>query len=474
MSVSLTILQPAANKELLSSRPHLRTSKTRTKSISTLDQEINAQFSKDAILLKRINYVFTTNEDKKVLLEIRKQLEKFSSNGDISIPITFGDKDFYLNRMAFELTFIGVKLPLQPFKMRWYEPLRGDELWDKDAIAQFIRSKRFNYNGILYPLRLRNEKENELDFAVSAESAHFAQDYLRDIFNHGEYEIVGRSVLYGLDEAPEHLKKSLFDWIDNPQINYLFAHNLVGDLGVPAGHCYGSRWASGAMTNLLIWTTTDRMKTQEVAQCIRAYTILFSLVDCSKISSPENKFVRKFISIFGEVLLELKAFAKQETDLLSISEHLSTLENILRNHKQSLQSKGLDTDLLQKFIQDLHDITTKHKAISYSNFGSYTEASNEIRPKKLTQVSVNGLYFVGGAFIEQPSINPDDSELNQLTERALNDAGAIEKVMKSIINKDKDFAEKIVCEITSINSPQHLLKEAQEALRKGRYVPEEF
>lgn len=431
-----------------------------------LDLRISEQFTGDEALLKRIRTVFKSKEDKEALLTFRQGLRELHLNGNIKfqIPNLTPNEDFYLNRMVFELVFIGARPPLKPFEMLWLEPKPHSYLWNERTEAEFIGNKKLDYTAVIYLDRLKNTQE--VDFAISAESAHLAQDYLRDSFNLRQDGVIVKAVLYGLDEAPEHLKVNLYSFIENPHRIFPWSVS-IGDSGTTVGHQYGSRWAKKAMAQLLKWALIDKkIKMIDIPQCIRAYTTLFSLVDRSKISLPENKVVRKFIGHFTKMLHELTLFSESGTlESFELDDHLQKIGD-LNTYAEALEIKGFDIERLKRFIEDVKKLQLQYKRFSYTNCGSYKEASNEIRPKKTIR-TIDCFSDIG----QQEICTIEDEGLKKTTLGLIKEANSIKKTyIDPIVQADKDFAEKVALEITSISSPQELLREAKKALVNGKYV----
>ena len=209
-------------------------------------------------------------------------------------------------------------------------------------------------------------------------------------------------------EIPEHLKvlvyKSLQDanfdvsqgiQFNPPSIQHLIAKPVSNQL----------------ITKLLDWEKRNLITRTDIPQCIRAYTVIFSLIDLKEICIEDNKEIRQLVRDLSSLLgAEVKEHKESK---------IQDIENLLTNHPDIFKTRGLkesDFELIRK-----------------------------------TSAKIANCY----------DIQEKVDEFDELT-----------PILVTLFEQQKQFQDRVVNSVLSIDDPKTLFEVARKTIENGGYVPE--
>lgn len=259
----------------------IRTLTTPTQPVKTDSLEIDYK----NVLAKRVNFVFDKNE--KIQYEqYKSRLQELASNGQIIFGEDHLDvRDDLLDRLAYELVYLGVETDLNDLQLNWqYSSMIHDGL---GGVVQ--KKEAFDYLAAVNP-----DKKNDREYyerAMSIECMHVAQFILRDEFgiDADQNEISNFAYKQIFFETAEFLNRRLNDYIEGVEPD-LFAKIKVPETGNP-GYDKGADLANLILEQMKSW---GEVVTRDPAKYFRAYSKIVASADFSGVGSSLHMIDRYF------------------------------------------------------------------------------------------------------------------------------------------------------------------------------------
>ena len=381
-----------------------------------LDKQIEEKLKGDEPLLKRVRAIFTSLDDKKNFLSNLDEAEKLHRDGNIEF-YDIRDPSSILRRLAFQFTFIGFSSTIDSaFKLRCigYSQEMSPEVTNGGAC------NRVSY--LNYWISILDNDENRFllngpkpifprEIVEDAEIAHAVQRYLKDLLGVKEENLIAPDQFVMFIEIPEHLKILFYKSLQDSEFDMSQGLSLGTGVGFfMEGHLNAKPVSDRLITKLLDWEKRNLIKREDLPQCIRAYTVIFSLVNPKEICIEGNKEIRQLIRDLGSLLIA------------EIEEHkeskIQDVENILTNHSDIFKARGLkesDFELIR---------TTSAILAKCSDMQEKAAEWNKLAP-----------------------------------------------ILRTFFEEQKQFTDRTVSSILSIDDPKTLFAVATNTIENGGYVP---
>ena len=208
------------------------------------------------------------------------------------------------------------------------------------------------------------------DLVEDAEPAHVVQHYLKDLL--GIYDAESFYSKGMFMEIPEHLKILLYVFLGEygSKLRKIPTLKMKDELDLEQGaHREAAPVSIKIIEKLNKWEARGLIKREDLPQCVRAYTIIFSLVNPREIFDEGNSQIYMLIDY-------CKALCFEESDKgkRSIAENI---KNLLSKHSKALRKKGFkDSDFA--LIKQIIKIVVNNFTPTVSIAQRFVELTNPI------------------------------------------------------------------------------------------------
>lgn len=328
---------------------------------AALDKQIEKKLNGDEPLLERVKAIFTSYEDKENFLKNLQAVRELYKQGNIEFH-DIRDPSSILRRLAFQFTFIGFSPPIEPvfkLKCRGFLP---EDLIEKDArsAGQAKYCDHLNYRIDILDIdenRFIVNGKNPIiprEIVEDFETAHVVQFYLRDCLGINSNHRVDLSEFNMFDmfaELPEHLKTYLYKSIDEPDSQMKARPRFRFD---SAAHKAASSIEHQIFKKLKDWKRKELVHKENLPQCLRAYTVIFSLVNPKEI--PRDNFPLKYLVC---VFKKCKDSVEEQNIVKLFSDDQNT------DFFKKIELKEEDLELMKSLIKKMIRNSAKNKSSLY-------------------------------------------------------------------------------------------------------------
>ncbi|MBI3318273.1 MAG: protein phosphatase 2C domain-containing protein [Candidatus Omnitrophica bacterium] len=352
-------------------------------------EEVQRRFGHDPVLLERIAALLPT-ERFPDLLRGRDALEELHRQGQIQFEKAMEPYASYvLDRIALELTFLGLVRVEGPFWMVWGEDVGKVNPEYKEKSGGAVREiEQFRYSaaiekGLIPPA----EGSKEIfDLIVSAETGHLAELYSNSSRKFPDQGYgVSPEQMVAFNEVSEHLRLRLYRWLPDLTGVFYSEEKMKAPLSHSSvGHEIGFPWAVRAARNIQGWLNTAEIRPSQVPGLVQAYWQLFTSVDLSPISLPGDEELTR-LGRFSEAVLsvdkpgpllwmkESDAFSRVPRVIAEIDRF--RVEPLLEGYmEQLLVNRGADVNRLTQILSRVRALpTSEDETVQQTVFQTLTD-----------------------------------------------------------------------------------------------------
>ena len=396
-----------------------------------IDKQIEEKLKSDEPLLQRVKAIFTSLDDKKNFLSNLDEVEKLHSSGNIKFREVFEIRDpsSVLRRLAFQFTFIGFSSPVDSaFKLRCVG-------YPQKMLPEATHRGTCSRDSYLYYwiTTLDNDESRFVldgtkpvfprELVEDAEVAHVVQYYLKDLLGIKQENLISPDQFVMFMEIPEHLKVLFYKSLQESDFDMSQGLSLGTGVGFfMEGHLNAKPVSDRLITKLLDWEKRNLINRKDLPQCIRAYTVIFSLVDPKEICIEGNEQIRQLMIFLERLLIFPERLLISEVDE-SKTLRVQEIEKVLRNHSNTFKARGLqesDFALIREVAANL------------------SKSSGDLQSKTLEFNKLG------------PVLTPICEQQKQF---------------------EQEFINRIRSSILSIDDPKTLFEVARKTIENGGYVP---
>lgn len=337
---------------------------------TNIDKQIEEKLKGDELLLQRVKTIFTSLDDKKNFLNNLDAVEKLHKNGNIEFH-EIRDPSSILKRLAFQFTFIGFSSPIDPpFKLNC---LGFIQKADPNATHSGSCSRNEYLN---YGVSILDNDENRFlldgvkpvfprELVEDAELAHVTQHYLKDLLGIKQENLLIPEQFLMFMEIPEHLKILFYKSLQEPGFDMSQGLKLGEGGLLMDGHLSAKPVSDQLITKLLDWENRGLIERKDLPQCIRAYTVISSLVNPKEICIEGNEQIRQlFMHLVSSLTAEINEH--KESKVLDIEKLLSKYSDIFKSRglqegdltliREVAANMSKDTDGVQEKALELNKL----------------------------------------------------------------------------------------------------------------------
>jgi len=304
-----------------------------------------------------LRWVFAnlTPRDLMKFQKIREEMEKVN----FKIPKSMAEySNFIIDRLAFQMTFLDVPLPLTPFSLDWYQTPQEIDSSSVISTGGTKQMDKFGYAAaMIFPEGFfKDHAISDFDSGVMSEVLHVSQFYLSDISNEEKPEgIILASKAEGFLEVGEFMMKRLKGW----QEGFVSTLTEIDPSFQTPSHLSGQDMGIKAFQRIETWIRDGRITRKDLSIYVRAYIRLFNLVNLSPLMKTFKWPLSRMSYTAGFLSWTIQSSDWEERDAASILKDVLkefNPENIEASmggdNLSNLRAIGFEVDPLRQWAQN--------------------------------------------------------------------------------------------------------------------------